>query len=206
MLSRIKGKILETGENRVIIDVHGLGFDVLVPQTVLDSLVNIPPEEDVSLVIYFYFQIGPSRSTPVLIGFNNELEREFFESFITVASIGPKSAVKALIYPFSQIARAIDMGDEKLLKSLPGVGPRKVKEIIAKLQGKLYKFSTGEEETEKVSKTPVFISSDIKDEALAVLLQLQFNKNEALKKIEKVFQTKPDVKTSEELINLILRE
>ncbi|HPZ07526.1 MAG TPA: OB-fold domain-containing protein [Candidatus Eremiobacteraeota bacterium] len=206
MLSRITGKILEFSENSVILDLHGLGFEILLPTAILKTLEN-KMEEPVTLVLYFYLQITPSRGTPVLIGFNTELEREFFEHFISIASIGPKTAVKSLIYPFSQIARAIDTGDESLLKSMPGIGPRKVKEIIAKLQGKLSKFVVLEEGEEVISdRRPVFIPTDIKNETLEVLLQLQYTKTEALKKIEKVLHINPDLKSSEELINLVLKE
>jgi Holliday junction DNA helicase RuvA len=207
MLTRIRGKILEFGENSIIVDVNGLGFDVLVPSSILKTLENKPKDEDITLVVYFYLQLTPSRGTPVMIGFNSEMEREFFEHFISITSIGPKTAVKSLIYPFSRIARAIDSADEPFLKTMPGIGPRKVKEIIAKLQGKLSRFTVTEQGEEgAVEKRSVFIPVDIKDEALEVLLQLQYNKTDALKKIEKALLRKPDIKTSEELINLIWKE
>ncbi len=207
MLTRIRGKILEFVENSVIIDVNGLGFEVLVPSSILKTLENKPKDEEITLVIYFYLQLTPSRGTPVMIGFNSEMEREFFEHFISITSIGPKTAVKSLIYPFSRIARAIDCADETFLKTMPGIGPRKVKEIIAKLQGKLSRFIVLEEgEIAESGRKPVFIPVDIKDEALEVLLQLQYNKTDALKKIEKALLHKPDIKTSEELINLIWKE
>jgi len=204
MLSRVRGKILELGDNTVILDVNGLGFEILVPSPVLKNLEKA--DEEVTLVVYFYLQLTPSRGTPVIIGFNSEIEREFFEHFISITGIGPKTAVKSLIYPFSQIARAIDTGDESFLKTMPGIGPRKVKEIIAKLQGKLSRFIVLEEGEVLTDKKPVFIPGDIKDEALEVLLQLQYNKTDALKKIEKAILRKPDVKTSEELISLIWKE
>lgn len=208
MLSRLRGTIIKFCENSAIIDVSGMGFEVLLPRPVMEELKNKPPEEEVNIVTYFYLQAGPSRVVPVIIGFNSEMEREFFEEFITVSSIGPKSAVKSLIYPFSQIAKAIDTGDGSLLKTMPGVGPRKVKEIIAKLQGKMARFFTLE--AEKVSsdegRLSVFIPEDIREETLEVLLQLQYIKKDALKKIEKALLRKPDVKTSQELLNLIWKE
>jgi len=78
--------------------------------------------DSVSFVIYHYVQSDPSRSIPTLIGFTNKVEREFFEKFITVSGVGPKAALKALSVPISQIANAIDSGDQAFLKTLPGVG------------------------------------------------------------------------------------
>lgn len=57
MLTRIRGKILEFGENSVIIDVNGLGFEVLVPSSILKTLENKPKDEDITLVVYFYLQL-----------------------------------------------------------------------------------------------------------------------------------------------------
>jgi Holliday junction DNA helicase RuvA len=77
----------------------------------------------------------------MLIGFNVEPEKEFFEKFITVEDIGPPSAVKALILPIPRIARAIEERDSKTLERLKGVGKRTADKIIATLQGKVGKFA-----------------------------------------------------------------
>ena len=83
----------------------------------------------------------PSSGVPVLVGFLNEVERDFFLEFIKVSGIGPRAAVKALNKAIGEIAQAIDRGDTKYLKTLPGIGEQKAKEIVAKLQGKMGKFT-----------------------------------------------------------------
>ncbi|MDD5439986.1 MAG: helix-hairpin-helix domain-containing protein, partial [Candidatus Omnitrophica bacterium] len=144
----------------------------------------------------------PSRSFPVLIDFLNEVEKEFFEKFITVSGIGPKAACKALTLPISEIAGGIDAGDVRLLKSLPGIGERKAKEIIASLQGKVGKFGLIQDRTAVPLKE---IKDDLKEEALGVLLQLQYKRKEAEEMLEKALGRNPSVKTAEELLNEVYR-
>src|SRR4030042_568413 len=123
MIARITGKVVEKGVNYLIIDVGGLSYEVFIPATVMQRLdASITPEGNVSLMIYHYLQVELSRSTPVLIGFLSEVEKEFFEIFITVSGIGPRAALKALNQPISLIALAIDEGDADFLQTLPGIG------------------------------------------------------------------------------------
>jgi Holliday junction DNA helicase RuvA len=203
MISRISGTIVEKKDEGLLIKTGDICYEVLVPKAVMNALEREGgPGEKVDLVTYHYYQIEPSRGVPVLIGFQNDVEKEFFEKFISVSGIGPKAACKALAEPFSVIAGAIDSGDISFLKGLPRIGERKAAEIIAKLKGKVGKygliqdeFITGKEEKE-----------DIKNEALEVLLQLQYKKGEAEEMIRKALERAPEVKTSEELLNEIYRE
>ena len=71
------------------------------------------------------------------MGFTNEVEREFFEHFISVAGIGPKAAARALTLPFARVAQAIIEGDAATLTLLPGVGHKRAEEIIHRLKAKV---------------------------------------------------------------------
>lgn len=202
MISRIKGKIREKRAQSVLLDVGDITYEVLIPPAVLASL-SAMNDEQIEFITYHYYQSDPSRSFPVLIGFLNEVEKEFFEKFITVSGIGPKAACKALALPFSEIAGGIDAGDVRLLKSLPGIGERKAKEIIASLQGKIGKFGLIQD---RQAAPHVPVKEDIKDEALGVLLQLQYKKKEAEEMLDKALSRNPDVKTAEELLNEVYRQ
>jgi Holliday junction DNA helicase RuvA len=203
MISRIKGVILERKDDALIINTGGLCYEVLVPRAVMSAMEEASfLDGDVTLVTYHYFQMSQSSGVPILIGFQNEVEREFFEKFISVSGIGPKAACKALAEPFSRIAGAIDSGDESFLKNLPGIGARKAGEIVAKLKGKVGKYGLIRDESLKVSKE----HEDIKGEALEVLLQLQYKKTEAEEMLRKALERAPKLKTSEELLNEVYRE
>jgi len=100
---------------------------------------------------------------------------EFFEALITVGSIGPKTAARAFSEPMARIAQAIDAGDYAFLVKLPGIGQQKARDIVAKLQGKVTKFLLIRD-AERRSAEPI---PDFGEEALAVLLQLQYKRSEA---------------------------
>jgi len=205
MISRISGKIVQRLEDSIILEVNGIAYEILIPGAVMNCLDNyIGPDSSISLVTYHYFHSEPSRSFPCLIGFLNEVEKEFFEKIITVSGIGPKAACRALEKPISQIARAIDIGDISFLKSLPGIGEQRAKEIIAKLQGKVGKFGLIKDDT---GAQPRYKGKeDIEAEAMAVLLQLQYKKTEALSMIHEALNRNPDIKTSEDLLNEVYKQ
>lgn len=204
MISGIEGKIIEKKENTIIVNVNGICYEVLVPAIILNSIVrNQGVNGNISLTTFHYLQTAPSKSIPILVGFSNEVEKEFFTKFISVSGVGPKVAVKALNKPISRIADAIANGNEKLLSSLPGIGKRKAREMIAKLQGKVGKF--GLIQDRDVEAGEEIVSEDIKQEAIEVLLQLQYKKREAKKMIKQVLENNPDISSTESLLNQVYK-
>jgi Holliday junction DNA helicase RuvA len=164
---------------------------------------NIASNGIVSLKTFHYLQNDQAKSIPVLIGFLNDIEKDFFEIFITVSGIGPRAALKALNKPISEIAQAIDEANLSFLKSLPGIGEQRAREIIAKLQNKVGRFGLIQDRSRKESKVK---SKDISEEALAVLMQLEYKKLEAQNMIKKALETYPDIQATEELLNLVYRQ
>ena len=204
MISQVNGKLKQKRISSILVDIGGIYYEVLLPGVIMkkiDSSKEIG--DDISLITYHYLQSDPSRSVPVLIGFLNEIEKEFFEKFITVSGVGPKAACRALNLPFSAIADAIDKGDVAGLKRLPGIGEQRAREIIAKLQGKIGKYGLIQD---RITFKDDRIEEDIKKEALQVLTQLQYNKSEAISMIEKAIERSPDISSCEELLNEVYRQ
>ena len=208
MISRIRGAISQWNDTSILVDVQGLSYEVFVPPTILKTLDrHVETDGTITLVTMHYYQVDVSRGIPMLIGFTNEVEREFFERFITVSGVGPKAALKALALPISVIANAIDAGDLSVLKSLPGIGAQRAKEIIAKLQGKVGKFGLIQDHGSRAAspaKPPPSLGG-VAEEAVAVLLQLQYSKPEAKEMARKALERSPQLKTTEELLNEIYR-
>lgn len=205
MIAHISGKIKRKSEEFLIIDVGGISYEVLVPRAVMNILENnLSCDGCVELVTYHYHHLEPSRSKPILIGFLNEVEKDFFEQFITVSGVGPKAAVRALSQPISIIAEAIDSANLALLKTLPGIGEQRAKEIVAKLQGKVGKFCLIQDRC--APKESGRVKEDIQEEALAVLLQLQYKKLEAKEMIEKAIKDNPQLNSVEEILNQVYRQ
>jgi Holliday junction DNA helicase RuvA len=206
MIVKLSGQLIEKRENSLIVNVSGLCYEVLVPLSILQrSEDNVDEKGCIDLIIYHYIQIGPSKGVPSLIGFFNEVEKDFFQHFIKVSGIGPRAAVKALNKPISQISQAIDQGDYGFLKTLPGIGAQKAKEIIAKLQGKVGKYGLIQDKG-VASVQPQRHTPDWQEEALDVLLQLQYKKQEATQMIHKALDRKKDIGTTEELLNEIYKQ
>ena len=204
MISKISGKVTERGTNYLSIDVNGICYDVWIPATVMQRVDDlIGANDSISLITYHYHQVEPSKSTPVLIGFINDIEKDFFQTFITVSGIGPRAALKALNKPISQIARAIDEGDIAFLRSLPGIGEQRAKEIVAKLQNKVGRFGLIQDGSPKIESAE---AKGISEEALAVLMQLEYKKAEAAAMIRKALETSKDIQTTEELLNIVYKQ
>lgn len=205
MITRLKGKLVEKKEGSVVIDVQGLFYEVIVSPSVLQRIEDtVEQNGEVNVVTYHYFQLDPSRGLPVLIGFLNEIERDFFQQFITVSGIGPRAAVKALNKPISEIVRAIDDGDTAFLRTLPGIGSQRAKEVVAKLQGRVGKFGLIQDKV--AARVPSKVTEDWHEEALSVLLQLQYKKQEASDMIKKAIERSPDIHSTEELLNEIYKQ
>ena len=191
MITAIKGKISRQSEMSITLETNGLSYEILTPLSVLQRIKeNQDSDGNIRLITYHYYQMTPSSGVPVLVGFLNEVERDFFLEFIKVSGIGPRAAVKALNKAIGEIAQAIDRGDTKYLKTLPGIGEQKAKEIVAKLQGKMGKFTLMRDRV-AVAEAHRRQLSDIEEEALHILLQLQYKKAEAEEMIKKAFERSP---------------
>ncbi|MBN1869350.1 MAG: Holliday junction DNA helicase RuvA [Candidatus Omnitrophica bacterium] len=205
MIVKIAGKLVEKKDQSLVVDVKGLFYEVVVPTSVLQRIDETKDGDgNVHLMTYHYFQIGPSSGLPMLIGFINAVEREFFQQFIKVSGIGPRAAVRALDKPICEIAHAINEGDINYLKTLPGIGMQRAKEIVAKLQGKVGRFALIQDKRvvhEERSATPLW-----QEEAMDVLLQLQYKKQEARDMIQKALKRSTDIHTTEDLLNEIYKQ
>ncbi len=206
MIVNITGKLIEKKENALVIETQGLAYEVLVSASVMARVDETVDESgNISMIIYHYIQISPSKGVPCLVGFFNEVERDFFLDFIKVSGIGPRAAVKALNKSISEIAGAIARNDEKFLKGLPGIGMQKAKEIVAKLQNKVGRYGLIQDRQVPVS-AAFNEMPDWQQESLDVLLQLQYKKQEAKDMIAKALDRSSTISTAEELLNEIYKQ
>ncbi len=138
MIGYIEGKLLQKEKERILVLANQVGYEILLPAIVMASFNEKTIGDEVAL--YIYYQQTERQPKPVLIGFNQEVEKEFFQLFLSVAAIGPLKAAKAMTLPVGEIARSIESRDAAALKKLSGIGSRTAQKIIATLEGKLDKF------------------------------------------------------------------
>ena len=206
MISRLRGTVREIGTIQLLVEVNGVGYEVLVAPSILQTIQErVGATGEIELVTFHYQQLEVGRGIPVLIGFLNEIEREFFLRFISVSGVGPRAALKAFTQPIPVIAKAIDEGDLTLLRSLPGIGEQRAKEIVAKLQGKVGKFALIQTRGPAVGEASAQAPA-IADEAVAVLVQLEYKRPEAKQMVRAALERNPVVKTVEELLNEVYRQ
>ncbi len=200
MIGYIEGRLLKKEPERILVLANQIGYEVLLPAFVADTLRDRAVGEKVAL--YIYYQQTERQPKPVLIGFNSEIEKAFFVRFISVEAIGALKAVKALTLPLGEIAEAIESRNIAKLKRLKGIGERTAQKIIAALRGKMDMFSDGPQaapernpETEKLN-----------DAVFAVLVdQLGYHRGEARKMIAAALTRRPDISTPEMLLDEVFR-
>jgi Holliday junction DNA helicase RuvA len=200
MIAYLEGSLLRKENDRIILLAGQIGYEVLLPFFVMETIQAKAMGDPVAL--YIYYHQTERQPKPVLIGFNLEGEREFFQQFISVEDIGPIKAAKALIFPIRDIARAIESKNIDMLKRLSGIGDRTAKKIIATLQGKMGKFALiRESEVEAPAPVEDFIST-----VLNVLVeQLGHRINEAKQMVDEAMKRKPLISNPEDLFEEVYR-
>jgi Holliday junction DNA helicase RuvA len=200
MIGYIEGKLLKKENERVMILANQLGYEVLLPAVVMESIQQ--KEIGDPLELYVYYHQTERQPKPVLIGFNMEVEKEFFQYFISVEDIGPMKAVKAMTMPVRDIARAIENRDVSALRRMKGVGNRTAQKIVATLSGKMDKFAL-------IHQGEVPPAAPVEDFAQLVLdvltKQLGHKMTDAKRMIAGALERNPAIATPEELFDEIYR-
>ena len=200
MIGYLEGKLLKKEDDRILILANQVGYEVLLPAFVMETFRSKVMGDQISL--YIYYQQTERQPKPVLIGFNLEVEKEFFQHFISVEAVGPLKAVKALSIPARDIARAIESNDLNTLKQLKGIGDRTARKIIATLGGKMDKFALIRK-SEKVEYPQV---EDLSKKVLEVLVrQLGYRTTEAKQMITNAMKRNTTLSTPEELFEEVYR-
>lgn len=151
MIAYIKGQVTYIQEESIIIDVHGIGYEVFCPNPfVFQSFIQK------ELFVYTYFHVR--EDVQCLYGFKDEEEKELFIKLISVSGIGPKSAIGILAsVNVPDFVAAVETEDEKYLTQFPGIGKKTARQIILDLKGKLTSAlsidvaSTAKESTESAN-------------------------------------------------------
>lgn len=203
MISYLEGTLLKKSEDKIVILCQGVGYEVLLPAIVRQTYNSKNAGEDGDRIkLHIFHHQSERQPKPMLVGFNLDVEKEFFEKFIKVEAIGPIAAVKALVLPVNLIAQAIEERDVKTLERLKGIGKRTAEKIVATLNGKVGKFALVKEE---------MIPSTIEPEDLRRLVenvlvkQLGHKRSEALNMVEEALTKNPGIATPEELFEEVYR-
>src|SRR6185437_955588 len=142
---------------------------------------------------------------PRLIGFLRANDKRFFEKFITVKGIGPKTALRALTVPVGEIAQAIESKDAHFLVQLDGIGKRTAELVIAELAGKVQEFAVPFTATMRGPSMGRAMRSPVEEDAIAALMQLGERRIDAEHLLDRVKQSNPTVVATDALLRDMLR-
>ncbi len=200
MIGYLLGKILKKDGDRLILLANQVGYDVLVPPMVMESLADKNLGDE--LALHIYYQQTERQPKPVLIGFNHEIEKEFFQSFISVEDIGPLKAVKAMTRPVSEIAQAIEDRDLEALGRLKGIGKRTAQKIVATLQGRMGKFALMRVQPPSAPELPADFIQQVVD---VMVHQLGHRLADARRMVAEAFKRNSAISSPEELFEEVYR-
>ena len=208
MINYLKGVVrrIDKEDARVVLDVGGVGYEVLLPYFVLRSLLEEEKGEGDVVEMEIYYHASERQPKPVLVGFRKDSERTFFEMLLQVEDVGVNTASRALVFSVSTIARAIEDGDTGLLVRMPGIGKRTADKMVATLKGKVAEWALLRDEGYATVPGSVdFEPTDVMEEVVNVLVNLGHRRSEAREKVEAASQSSPTAKDSQGLLREVFR-
>jgi len=132
MISHLRGTLLEKHPNQIVIDVHGVGYEVAIPVSAFSSL----PELGGPVQMHIYQHVR--EDILALYGFPTKDDKGLFEKLIAVSGIGPKLAITALSgLTTDDLMAAIRSGAVEQLVRIPGVGKKTAERMVLELRDKL---------------------------------------------------------------------
>ena len=130
MISFVKGTLVDVYGDRVIVENHGIGYEIFIPAKGSLPLIG----QDITLYTYLYVR----EDAMMLYGFLSKDALEIFKLLITVSGIGPKGALGILsVLSPGELRLAVSMEDHKAISQAPGVGLKTAKKMIIELKDKL---------------------------------------------------------------------
>ena len=196
MIEYIKGEITEITPALAVIECNGIGYGVNIS---LNTYSAIQGKQAIKLYIYEAIR----EDAHVLYGFSTKQERELFLLLITVSGIGGNTArmILSALSP-AELCNVISSGNDKLLKTVKGIGLKTAQRIIVDLKDKI--AATGVETVASgVANLPT-AHSEVYEEAIAALTMLGFAQAPSQKVVSAILKEEPDL-TVEKVIKLALK-
>lgn len=194
MIESIKGSVEKTADSSIFVRTGPVVVRILAPGYFFR---NVSAGQEIDIPVYLHLQMEGNRIVPLIVGFPEVRDREFFERFISVSGVGVKAAVKALEKPPYRIASAIASEDYDYLTTLPGIGKKRARQIVAGLQEQMKKMYGAVPHGRAVSGTD--------GEAEAVLKQLGVPVTEAVELIEKACGKLGSEARTSDIVKLAMR-
>ena len=182
MIAHLHGRVFEKHPNRLIVDVAGVGYDVLVPLSTFYTCGE--PGSEIALRIHTHVR----EDQLSLYGFATALEQTMFEKLIAVSGIGPKLALSVLSgIETRDLVGAIQRNDIARLTAIPGVGKKTAERICVELRDRLPKAL-------EAAGTPASPGDSLRDDLVSALVNLGYHRQNLDKVLDKVLDSSTDAR------------
>lgn len=180
MIGRIRGTLLEKNPPEILVDVHGVGYEINVPMSTFYNLPDVGQE--VTLLTHFIVR----EDAQLLYGFSTAKERAAFRQLIKISGIGARTALAVLSgMTVDALAQAVSKQESALLTRVPGIGKKTAERLVLELKGKISADLDGV--------TLAAAPGDNRADVVAALVALGYSDREATAAAKKL---SPDVSVS----------
>ena len=174
MIGRIHGTLISKNPPLIVVDCHGVGYEVNVPMSTLYQL----PDTGATVTLLTHFVVR--EDAQLLFGFASESEREAFRSLIKISGVGARTALAILSgLSVEELAQAVTLQEVARLTRIPGIGKKTGERLLLELKGKI-----GPDIGAGVGGAPVVQSTS--NEVLQALLALGYSDKEAAIAVKQV--------------------
>jgi len=205
VITKITGTIVRVDREYLTLEIEAMHYEILISEMVRRQLSGSTGKES-SLFTVHYLEGNPmqGRMKPRLVGFLTEAEREFFDLFCSVDGVGFRKALRAVVRPVREIARAIEDQDVKTLSTLPGIGEATSERIIAKLRRKVPKFALMVDH--KIPEKEVHADRTIVEDVYQALLSVGNTPESAKRMVDDALDTEKTYKNFQALMEEVYHQ
>ncbi len=172
MIDYIKGELAELTPAQAVVEAYGVGYALNIS---LNTYEAIQGKESVKLFVHESLVTGGRDDSYTFFGFASKQERDLYRLLITVSGVGANTARMILSSASpSELCNAISTGNERVLKSVKGIGLKTAQRIIVDLKDKILSLGIAQEVAAGTA-TDSTIPVDVRDEAVAALTMLGFS-------------------------------
>lgn len=182
MIAFVRGELVSADADRVVVETGGVGYNILVPQSLLQELPRIGQE----VKLYTHFQVREDAMQ--LFGFLRQDDLEVFRLLLGVSGVGPKVALAVLgtLTP-DELRMAVLAGDDKAIAKAPGLGKKTAQKVILELKDKMsLDDALGKFSEHAAERTSAAAASAVVSDAVQALTALGYSASESLKVIKSI--------------------
>ena len=198
MIASLTGRLAFKAPTYLVLDVHGVGYEVFIPLSTYYGLPNL--SENTSLSVHTHVREDAIQ----LFGFLTSQEKDAFVLLTSVSGVGPKLALSVLsALPVSDLVSAIQSGDVEKLTTVPGIGNKSASRLVLELKDKVEKLHPG---LASASEAPRQGHDATFDDALSALVNLGYRPQDAKEALKQVKKSNAESIVLKDMIRESLKE